>query len=299
MEIRQIRYFIAVARELSLSAAARKIHIAQPALTRQIKALEASVGVQLLERTARGVALTAAGKVFLKEASKVLADLEDAKNKAVCTEQGMLGELRVGTTIMLLWVEELSSLLKAFRERYPHVMLKLNTLLSGPQMVALRDDHIDLGVVIFPPDDPQFERLTLYRDHLVFVVPDCSPILSDPPRVLRQLCDYDFVWFDKENSPNYHEQLAQYFDQCGFTPKIVETGNDSMTMLAIVASGVGCTIVPLSTVSESMAGVCILELDDLQTLPLDLNLVWKKDTRNPMLDNMIQLAKSLETTARN
>ncbi|MGO1296518.1 MAG: LysR family transcriptional regulator [Vibrio sp.] len=292
MEIRQIRYFIAVANELSLSAASRKIHIAQPALTRQIQALEASVGVELLTRTARGVAMTSAGKVFLKEAEKLLVDLDEAKNKAVRTEQGMLGELRVGTTIMLLWVEELSVLLKAFRERYPNVMLKLNTMLSGPQMVALRDDHIDMGVVIFPPDDPQFERLTLYRDHLVFVVPDGSPILIHPPRLLRDLCDYDFVWFDKENSPNYYEQLAQYFYQCDFTPKIVETGNDSMTMLAIVASGVGGTIVPRSTVSESMVGVSILELEDLQALPLDLKLVWKKGTQNPMLDNMIQLAKS-------
>lgn len=294
MEIRQIRYFIAVAHELSLSAASRKIHIAQPALTRQIQALEHSVGVELLTRTARGVALTNAGKVFLRETERLLVDLEEAKNKAVLTDQGMIGELRVGTTIMLLWVAELSVLLKAFRERYPKVMLKLNTMLSGPQMDALRDDTIDMGVVIFPPDDPQFERLTLYRDHLVFVVPDSSPILANPPHLLRDLCHYDFVWFDQENSPNYHEQLGKYFYQHGFHPNIVETGNDSMTMLAIVASGVGCTIVPRSTVSESMAGVRILELDDLQALPLDLQLVWKKGTQNPMLDNMIQLAKHLQ-----
>ncbi|MZI92856.1 LysR family transcriptional regulator [Vibrio sp. CAIM 722] len=293
MEIRQLRYFIAVARELSFSAAARKIHIAQPALTRQIRSLEESVGVGLLERQARGVTLTPAGKVFLQDAERILSCLEEAKHNAIKTEKGMQGELRMGVTVMLLWVKELSGLLKEFRRRYPKVMLKLNTMLSGPQINALREGNMDLGILIFPPEGEEFGRLKIYQDHLVLVAPVCSEIASNPPQCLADIRDYDFVWFDRENSPNYYDRLIGYFNQCGFTPNIVETGNDSVTMLSVVASGVGCTIVPSSTINECPAGLTVIEVVDLKSLPLDLQLVWRQDCVNPMLDNMIKVAHEL------
>lgn len=293
MEIRQLRYFLAVAAERSFSAAARRIHIAQPALTRQIRALEESLGVQLLERQARGVTLTPAGEAFVQDAQKVLNSLDEAKSNALRTEKGMRGELRLGVTVMLLWVNELSVLLKEFRRRYPNVMLKLNTMLSGPQVVALQEGVIDLGILIFPPESADFGRLNIYSDHLVLVAPDDSPIVKNPPRFLADIKDYDFVWFDRENSPNYYDRLIGYFNQHGFVPNIVETGNDSVTMLSVVNSGVGCTIVPSSTISEPPEGLTVLELEDLKKLSLDLQLVWRKDAEKPTLNHMITVAKEL------
>jgi DNA-binding transcriptional LysR family regulator len=293
MEIRQLRYFLAVASEKSFSAAARRIHIAQPALTRQVRALEEAVGVQLLKRQSRGVVLTPAGEVFLRDIKQILMSLEEAKNHALMTEKGMAGELRLGVTIMLLWVNELSELLKEFRRCYPNVMLKLNTMLSGPQIVALQEGDIDLGILIFPPDGPEFGRLRIYRDSLVLVAPARSAIAQRQPQRLAEIRDYDFVWFDREKSPGYYDRLIGFFNQHGFTPNIVETGNDSLTMLSVVNSGVGCTIVPSSTVVEAHPGLVVMHLDDLDLLPLDLQLVWRKDAQNPVLNNMISVAKDL------
>lgn len=290
MELRQLRYFLAVADECSFSAAARRIHIAQPALTRQIRALEADLGVTLFQRVARGVRLTPAGESFHRETQQILQTLSLARRKAQMIDKGQLGELTLGVTPMHLWIPELTRFLKSFRSAYPQVMLRMNTLLSGPQVNALQRGELDIGLLFFPPEDPLLGRMPLYVDKLVLVTQSDSPMAITPPRRLAEIGDAGFIWFDRDRSANYHDRLIGHFQQRGFTPNVIQKGSDNATMLALVASGIGCTIVPRMAVGERIPGVTIIELDDLN-LPLPLEMIWRHDHITPPVNNMIEIAR--------
>jgi DNA-binding transcriptional LysR family regulator len=289
VELRQLRYFQAIVEAQSFSAAARQIHIAQPALTRQIKALESELGVSLLERHVGGIRLTPAGSAFYRDIAEILADLESATNIAKMIEKGMQGEISLGVTVMILWVKELSDILKSFRSSYPDVMLKINTLLSGPQVQAIEIGKLDAGILMFPPKHPNFGYVNIYQDSLALVAPSESPLAQHPPKRLKDINNYGFVWFDRVNSPMYHDELLSFFHRQEFIPNVIEKGSDAVTMLSLVASGVGCTIVPRVTLNGMPEGLTIIELDDL-TLPIHLQLVWRKDRTSPILDNLINIA---------
>lgn len=291
MDLRQLRYFLAVVKAGSFSAAARQIHIVQPALTRQIRALEEDVGAKLLHREARGISLTEAGRAFMRDTEAILEQLDQAAEKARKIEQGQVGELMLGVTAMHLWVPGLMQFLKTFRTRHPEVMLKLNTILSGPQIDAIQRGQLDAGLLFFPPqDDDQLNTLKLYTDRLVLVTQSESKLAQSPPRRLADLGEEGFVWFDREMTPNYHDQLISHFQHCGFTPNVVEKGNDNATMLSLVASGIGCTLLPRLTLAGAPPGVVSIELEDLD-FPLDLMLTWRRDSLNPVTRNLIALAK--------
>lgn len=291
MDLRQLRYLLAVVEAGSFSAAARQIHIVQPALTRQIRALEESVGATLLHRQSKGVSLTAAGQSFVRDITYLFEHLENAAEKARRIEQGYSGELMLGVTAMHLWVPGLTRFLKTFRTSYPGIMLKLNTILSGPQITAIRLGQLDAGLLFFPPeDDDQLETLKLYTDHLVLVTQSDSRLAHTPPRRLADLGEEGFIWFDREMTPNYHDQLIGHFQQCGFTPNVIEKGNDNTTMLSLVASGIGCTVLPRLTLAGAPPGVVSFELEDLR-FPLDLMLTWRRDRISPVTQNLIDLAR--------
>jgi DNA-binding transcriptional LysR family regulator len=290
MELKQLRYFIAVVNECSFSEAARQIHIAQPALTRQVRALEEELGVQLLIRMSRGVELTAAGQAFYDDAQEILDHLMRAEQKARLVDQGHTGELIVGITVMLLWVQGVSEFLKIFRTRFPKVVLKMNTKLSGPQINALHRGQQDMGLLFFPPPDSGLDSIKLYTDHLVLVTQSDSEMAKNPPKKLSDIGQHSFIWFDREATPYYHDHLISHFHQNGFVPNVIERGSDNATMLSLVASGVGCTIVPRISTFNLPPGLLSLELDDLD-LPLELMLVWRRDLISPIIHNMINVAQ--------
>lgn len=290
MELRELRYFQAVVSAGSVSAAARAIHIAQPALTRQIKALEQEIGVTLLTRHVSGVELTVAGQAFYQDINRLLVGLEEAAHTARMLDAGMSGELSIGVTVMILWVREVSHVLKSFRSAYPEVMLKVNTMLSGPQVAAIEQGTLDAGVLMFPPDNPELDSMSLFQDSLALVAPTDSDLVASPPQKLSDLNEHGFVWFDRENSPAYHDHLLDYFHQQEFMPNIIEKGSDAVTMLSLVASGVGCTIVPKMTLNGMPAGLTTIEVSDL-CLPIDLQLVWRKGNTNPVLRHLLDIAR--------
>jgi len=290
MDLKQLRYYIAVVDECSFSAAARRIHIAQPALTRQVRALEEELGVKLLKRMARGVKVTAAGQAFYDDIQKILHQLMRAEQKARLIDQGNIGELVVGITVMHLWIKGVTEFLRAFRTRFPEVMLKLNTMLSGPQVTALQRGQLDVGLLFFPPPDSNLDTIKLYTDRLVLVTQSDSELAKKPPKKLADIGQQGFIWFDREATFNYHDHLISHFHQNNFIPNVIERGSDNATMLSLVASGMGCTIVPRMATSNLPSGIIALELDDLD-LPLELMLVWRRDLVTPTIQNMIDVAR--------
>ncbi|RQW61368.1 LysR family transcriptional regulator [Vibrio viridaestus] len=290
MDLKQIHYFHAIAVARSFSAAARAIHIAQPALTRQIKLLEEDIGCPLFLRHSSGVELTPAGEIFLQDTQDVLAQLDKAKNKAKKVGQGLEGQLSIGVTVMILWLEQINQLLKRYRKAFPAVMLDVDTLLSGPQLDAILKGRLDAGILMLPPALPELNSMILYEDSLALVVPSDSPLLEQKPRYLRDIQDWGFIWFEREKSPIFHDQLLQFFAQRRLEPRIIEKGSDAITMLSLVASGVGCTIVPRTVLKGLPSGLSIIELEDLN-LPINIELVWRKDSQSAVLEHFIEIAK--------
>ncbi|WP_160061200.1 LysR family transcriptional regulator [Psychromonas sp. L1A2] len=289
MDLKQLRYFISVVNEQSFSEAARQIHIAQPALTRQVKALEEDLGVILLIRKSRGIKLTAIGQIFYEDALQILEQVARSKQKIHLINDGHTGELIIGITVMHLWIEEISNFLTIFRQKFPEVMLKINTVLSGPQVNSLQRGQLDLGVMYFPPYDSRLNSIKVYDDKLVLVTRVCSKLAKLKPKKLSDIGKSRFVWFDRKDSVSYHDNLIDHFSKNNFFPNIVERGSDNGAMLSLAASGVGCTIVPKAITLNLPSSLIVIELDDLN-LPLEMRLVWRKDLTNPAVKNFVNVA---------
>ncbi|MGO2020698.1 MAG: LysR family transcriptional regulator [Psychrobacter sp.] len=289
MDLKQLVYFDAVVNEGSFSQAARQIYIAQPALSRKIRALEKDLGVKLLIRTSQGVQLTAAGEVFHRDIKQILNQLTHAEQKIRLFEQGQAGEIVIGRTVMLLWVKELAEFFHVFRTRFPQVILKMNTMLSGPQIKSLQQGQIDVGLLFFPPTDSCLNAIKVHTDRLVLVMHSSSPLAKNPPKKLADIGQHDFIWFDREATCNYHDHLINHFHQNGFFPNVVERGSDNAAMLTLVSSGVGCTIVPEMSTVNLPSNVVSIGLNDLD-LPMELMLVWRRGSMSPTVKNMISIA---------
>lgn len=279
-----------VVEEGKIVLAAKRIPLAQPALTRQLQLLEEEVGTLLLNRSRNGVTLTAAGKIFYRDTRKLLAELEQAKLNACRIADGQLGQIRLGVTVMHLWVPKITRLLSNFRDHYPDVSLNITSLLSGPQIEEIRRGRLDAGILFFPPeDDHELVSHCLYEDHLVLVTSLGSDLDKHPPRRLSELNGEDFIWFDRSASPIYHDKLIHTFQRGKFTPKVVQEGSDNATMLCLVAAGMGCTILPAMTMAGAPEGVvshCLADLD----ISLPLMLVWRRDASLPAMNRLIETA---------
>src|SRR5512133_1148541 len=187
IELRHLRYFVAVAEELHFGRAAQRLHIAQPGLSQQIQALESELGVSLLARTRRRVELTAAGQVFLDEGRRALAQVERAENLTRRAASGEIGRLTIGGTESATWVV-LPELLRDFRRRYPNVDLAIREMPSPLQLEALRNGEIDVGFVRPPVGTDGLVARTILEERLGILLPKAHPLAKRseiPIRVLR------------------------------------------------------------------------------------------------------------------
>ena len=293
MELRQLRYFVAVAEHGSISDAARGLFIAQPALTKQMHQLEEELGVRLFERLSRGVALTAAGHQFLKDVSTIHDDLLQAKQNAQRADQGHIGNIALGLTILHRLLPEVAKVLRQFRERSPGVALTLRHLLSGPQVDKIREGELDAGFLYFRPmDDRTLNGLLFSRQRLMLVMPNEKRWTQTPPRRLSDLNGRDFIWFPRQATPAYHDQLISEFRRAGFLPHVVMEGTDNNALLTLVTAGMGCTILPELARAHASEDVVFVALEDL-SLEMPLELVWRADNTSPVLKRLIRCAADI------
>ncbi|CAO1669156.1 LysR family transcriptional regulator [Halomonas sp. NYA30] len=291
MEFRQLEYFIAVVETGSISAASRKVHVAQPALTRQMRLLEEDVGTQLLDRHARGIRLTLAGRTLFSEATRLIDDRADIKARLLAMGRGQTGKLSLGVTVTHLWVPEVAKLMGGYRGRYPHVALDVFTLLSGPQLEKLNQGGLDAGIIYHDDHTPSgIEAHLLQRDHLILAVPANSYWAQSTPTRLDELAETEFVWGYRGISPVYYDRMVAHFSRLNFEPRVVQYGADNITILSMVAAGLGVSIVPAASRSHPMPGICFIELEELTTCDMPLWLAWRAGNVSPVLNNFIQMA---------
>ena len=248
MNDRQIRYFIAVAEELSFSRAAERLNVSQPPLSMQIKALEEELGTPLLERTRRHVELTESGRLFLDHARLAIRQMDQAREVVRNAIKGEAGSLRIGFTGSVPMLDIFAKALNQFRKEYPNVELALHHMNTAQQLRALHDEAIDIGILrpalnASMPAGLHFEEL--WRDRLVVFFPEDHPLATARGVVgMDELAVHDFIIVAGEAGCGVRAQTLALCSMAGFSPRVTQECGELSTVLGLVAAGVGIAILP-------------------------------------------------------
>lgn len=287
IEIRHLRYFIAVAEAQSIVAAARTLNIVQPALSRQIKDLEDYIGTPLLIRHAKGVTLTAAGASFLDDARQLLCNTLEARDRAHRIGQGLGGTLKIGALPNYLVLPETLAILRDFREHQADVVLAVEPMLSLQQAQSIRNGELDGGILAWrASDDPSLQGIRLLREGFVLAMPDTITNSRSAPRKLADVAAEKFIWFSRDRSAPQHDALIAECAKAGFVPQIAQIGADIPTMLGLVAAGMGFAFVPASTRAACPPSVELLPLRDLD-VKFDVEFVYSREAQSPPVERFV------------
>jgi DNA-binding transcriptional LysR family regulator len=290
MELRQLRYFVAVAEELSFHRGAERAGVSQPPLSRQIANLEAELGTRLLDRNKHNVALTEAGKVFYAEAIKSLAAVDKAIDTARRAAKGQMGSLTLGFGGSATYAV-IPKLLRRFRSLFPEVELSLHVLPMAGQLDALREQSIDIGFHIAPIQDDTLLSRCILRDPLVVAFPSTHPLFRKPKIGLKALESCDFVMLSRSGGglSNY-TQVMQICRQAGFVPNIVREVTPMESVIGLVAADVGIAIVP-STVQQRLriANVAYRPIRERYAV-MEFAIAWRKDDTSSVVAAFVELA---------
>jgi DNA-binding transcriptional LysR family regulator len=289
MQLRHLRYFVAVADELHFGRAAARVRVAQPALSRQIRALEEEIGLRLFERDRRRVALTAAGASFLEEARFLLAHVERAVEAARRADRGELGSLRIGYVPAVVGTG-LPEIVRAFRRRFPGVAVHLQEMNPAMQVEALLGERVDVGFVRGPIHEPALAAQTVLEEPLLAALPSGHRLGRHKRLRLVMLASEPFVLQARSRGPGSHDQILAICRSAGFSPRVVQEGSQ-FDVLNLVASGAGVAIVPASLRTIRRAGVLYRQLNERPMTRLDM--VWRKNAASPVLREFLEEVRRL------
>jgi DNA-binding transcriptional LysR family regulator len=243
MELRQLRYFVAVAEELHFGHAARRLRVAQPALSRQIQALEKALLVQLLFRNRRRVQITSAGQVFLERARLILARTDEAVLAAQRAGVGVSGTLNLGFVGSATY-DVLPGVLREFLRAAPHVDLTLSEMTVYAQLEALTEKRIDIGLLRLATPTEGLVFRTIAREPLYVALPSSHRLAQFPAVRVSALAGEPFVLYPDHPRPSWTDYVIGLCQQAGFRPIVVQRTVEIQTTLSLVAAGIGVSIVP-------------------------------------------------------
>jgi len=287
VELRQLRYFVAIAEEGNFSRAARRLHVSQPPLSTQIKSLEDELGMRLLERSNRGVSLTAAGSVFYEETRAVLARLEHARGKALRADRGDIGMLAVGF-VSIADYGVLPPALKHFRASFPLVEVQLHELTTDAQIRELRATRLDLGIALAPVDEPDLEFERLLREELVLAAPSGHPAVKGSGAVdLRALAKESFIIPPRAIGPGLYDLIISHCHAAGFAPRITQHARQMQTVVGLVSSGMGFALVPASVRNLKRTGVQYRPLRGKAAL-VEIGTLRRRDAQSRVRDHFTE-----------
>lgn len=293
-DLRQLRYFVAVAETLSFTRAAQRLHLSQPPLSQQIRSLEDDLGVRLFDRNRRRVALTEPGRLFLDEARKILAQVDTARMTAMEAAAGNKGRLRLAYPASLSFHNALPQTLLRFASSNPGVQVELNEMYTETQYSALVAGQIDVGLVRALPKEQsialQVEVDAIDHEPLLLALP-CSHPLAKRKRIhLREVADEAFVSQPRAYSTTLYDTLVQLAAAAGFRPIIRQEAQQVTGMLTLVAAGVGMAVVPASLRAVHLPEVCMVNLED-KDAKLLLAVARRKEKQSPVLSCFLSAVK--------
>jgi DNA-binding transcriptional LysR family regulator len=298
MELRQLRYFIAVAEELHFTRAAERLHIGQPPLSHAIQALEADVGAQLFARTKRWVRLTEAGKLFLADARRILALSEQATETARRAQRGEAGELRIGFTFSTPFTPLFATMINRYRQEYPNVSLTLHEMATLRQLDGLGQRTLDLAF-IRPPETavPASIRLTTLReDPLMVVLATGHPLAAKAAIAIEELNGLPFVMYPPDAGTGIYPQIFRLCRAAGFVPNVAQEAGEASTIIGLVAAGCGISVLPASFDRIRLEGICYRPIVD-KAASTKLMLAQRADERAPLVEAFVALAAAAAKSA--
>lgn len=261
MELRHLRYFVAVAEERNFTRAAERLHIAQPPLSRQIQQLEEELGVTLFERGSRPLKLTEAGRFCLAHAQQLLA--QTAELKAMTQRVGQIDrKMSIGFVASTLY-GMLPKIIRRFRTEYSEVELSLHEMTTMEQIKALKEGQIDVGFGRIRHEDPNVRRIVLREERLMAALPSGHPLtLAKPTLTLQDLIQETLIIFPKSPRPSYADQVLAAFLDRALEPKKVVEVRELQIALGLVAAGEGVSILPSSVRNLQRSDVSYMELNE-------------------------------------
>ncbi len=297
MEIRHLRYFIAVAEEQNFRRAAERLFMTQPPLSQQISLLEEDLGVLLFDRTHRQIRLTVAGEVFLEDAYQILAQVDRARGRAKRADKGEVGQLTIGYT-SFVHCPLFRIILQRYRTQFPEVEIILHDLVTIEQMKQLSTNTLDLSFATHASlafsslEETQLLQECILREPVVAVLPVNHPLAGRSPLPFAALADEPWIWFARQFDPATYDYMTRLFETVGFRPKVTQEVNQLQLVISLVAAGLGVGLVTTSTERLSSQDVVYLDLVD-PTPIAEFNVVWRRDDTSPLLHAFLTTAREV------
>ena len=310
MELRHLRYFIAVANELHFGRAAEKLHIAQPPLSHQIRQLETELGFELFTRTKRSVVLTPAGQVFLIEVNQIFQQLTQAIEIGRKTSRGELGQLSIGFVGSATY-NILPVMLQQFRDRYPEVQIELHELTTDRQLTWLRAGKIDVGLIRPPISEPDITSEIVFEEALIVALPANHPLAHADSIDLRLLAKEPFILFPRQLAPGLYDPIITLCQGAGFSPMVVQECIQMQTTISLVSANMGVAIVPESIQQVQRAGVVYKPIQNPTPIQLGqdyqnstnqllrlatIAIVWRTNDDSPTVTRLLELITTRSST---
>jgi DNA-binding transcriptional LysR family regulator len=289
MELRHLRYFIAVAEELHFGRAAARLHIAQPPLSQQIRRLEKELAAPLLRRTSRHVELTAAGRLFLQEAKLTVAQAERAVRIARRATEGEIGQLLVGCTP---WADFTSGadVIRGFGKRYPRVEVELHSLSSAEQISALEEGRLDVGILRPPVHSQALTTESLLAERLVVAFPQGHRFAGYRRVPWHELAHEAYVLLSRRRAPTFDSLVSEACARVGLTLSVRYEVDHPQAVLALVAAGLGISLAPATFGALKSTGIAYRAL--LPSGPLlKTIIVWRREGASPLVQRFLRVAR--------
>lgn len=289
LELRHLRYFVAVAEELHFGRAAERLKMAQPPLSQQVQRMERQLGYALFTRSTRGVALTAAGEALLPRAKQALARVADDWDAVGRVARGEAGRVTLGFAGSLI-LTQLPVALRRFRKRYPDVELRLRELVTVEQMKALIDGEIDFGLARDPEEHRDLIYEVLLEEPFVAVLPVKHPLASRRALTIEDLKDEPFVMFPTSKGPEAFKRVLEFCALGGFAPRIVQEAPHWQTVVRLVEAGFGVSLAPRCVSRQVWKGVVYRAIRPLQ-MSSKIAIWERQGPRPPAVRALIEVLK--------
>jgi DNA-binding transcriptional LysR family regulator len=287
IELRHLRYFLAVAEELHFRKAAERLYISQPGLSRQIKQMEGDLGLQLFTRDNKKVQLTEVGQYLKTETTLLLKNLDDSIKHAQMLQIGQEGKVTIGYVGSAMQ-NIIPALLIKCRELYPNIRFSLKEMDNDSQVKAAMNKSIDLGFVRLQQSHSYLEFKPVLKDTFSLVLPKDHRVNNTNFKNLKQLENDAFILFDKAYSPSYYERVMSLFEDASFAPKVSHHTVHANTIFRLVENHFGVAIIPTSLKEGYATDAQFIELKSIKQRAI-LSAMWHSNNRNPILKKVLDL----------
>ncbi|MDG2272165.1 MAG: LysR substrate-binding domain-containing protein [Halioglobus sp.] len=287
IELRHLRYFVAVAEELHFGRAAERLNMSQPPLSQQIKQMEDRLGFELFQRTKRRVSLTAPGLIFLEESRQVLSRAELAIRTGQQASRGEHGNLAIGFVSSASY-SILPSVVRHFRQVSPGVDLNLRELSGTQQIEWLKSNQIDVGISRSPNEIENIGFTAILDEPFLVVMPEIHQLAATRAVSVRLLSENPFILFPRPVAPRLYDQIINICQKAGFSPRVVQHATQMQTIIGLVAAEIGISIVPRSMQNLQRPGVVYKNLKDV-AVKSTIGFIYRKDEHSPVVQRFLKI----------